>query len=95
MAEQITTAAVRRIARRHKQHAPAHGGGVLAFNEDVTGGTWYAAGTRPGRPIVFPVGHGRVTAREVQDWLDHREEFIHMLGTGKRMVSRNDHASRR
>lgn len=71
MQTQITTTA-RRIARCHNQCGSELTGGVLAFDEDGTGGEWYSAGSRPNAPLVYPVGWRRVTARDVQDWLDAR-----------------------
>jgi hypothetical protein len=65
----VTTTA-RRIARQ----ANAHGGnmrpGTLAFDADGRGGEWYAQRSWPSAAIIFPLAHGRVTARQVQAWLD-------------------------
>jgi hypothetical protein len=65
----VTTTA-RRIARQ----ANAYGGdmrpGVLAFDAAGRGGEWYAPGSWPNVAIIYPLTHGRVTARQVQAWLD-------------------------
>lgn len=70
---EITTAA-RRIAREHNDCGGQLLGGMLAFDAEGRGGEWYSANSRPIAAILFPVGHERVTAREVQEWLDVRAE---------------------
>jgi hypothetical protein len=76
MTASVTTTA-RRIARRHNQLAarrtPAGSSPSAPSGE---GGEWYGAGARPDVPIVFPVRWGRVTARDVQEWLDDRSEAL-------------------
>jgi hypothetical protein len=65
----VTTAA-RRIARAHNACGGELQGGFLAFDEEGRGGEWYSANSWPDVPIKFPVRAQRVTAREVQDFLD-------------------------
>jgi len=68
----ITTTA-RRIAHAHNCCGPALSGGLLAFDSEGRGGTWHSGRFRPPAAIVYPVSHGRVSARDVQAWLDTQE----------------------
>jgi hypothetical protein len=68
----ITTTA-RRIAHAHNCCGPALSGGLLAFDSEGRGGVWYSGRFRPPATIVYPVRRGRVSAREVQTWLNEQE----------------------
>ena len=68
----ITTTA-RRIAHAHNCCGPVLGGGLLAFDSEGRGGAWYSGRFWPSAAIVYPVGPGRITARDVQAWLDKQE----------------------
>lgn len=70
-----TTTTARRIARRHNQACNSTlTGGILAFDRDGQGGEWYSAQSQPDAEILFGVRARRVTAREVQEWLDMQAE---------------------
>ena len=68
----ITTAA-RRIASAANAANPGQGG-FLAFRADGTGGEWYSDGSLPDVEIRYPVPTRRVTAADVQAWLDARDD---------------------
>lgn len=63
-----------RIARAHNEAGPALAGGFLAFTEEGKGGAWYSNASRVNAPIIFPVRHGSVSAADVQEWLNERQE---------------------
>ena len=71
------TTAARRIARGHnKACGGSLSGGVLVFDSGGGGGEWYSRSSYGfgDDAIVFGVRHRRVSAREVQEWLDARRE---------------------
>jgi hypothetical protein len=70
----ITTAA-RRIARDHNKCGGQLAGGILAYNAQGNGGEWYSATSRPNAAILFPVSHRRVSARQVQEFLDAADDY--------------------
>ena len=67
------TLTARRIAHAHNCCGPALSGGLLAFDSEGRGGAWYSGRSQPPAEIVYPVGRGRVSVRDVQTWLNERE----------------------
>ena len=67
------TPTARRIAHVHNCCGPALSGGLLGFDSEGRGGAWYAGRSQPSAEIVYPVGRGRVSVRDVQTWLNERE----------------------
>lgn len=76
MTKPITaTGVARRIARAHNETlSQSSSGGFLAFDVAGNGGEWYSSTARPDVAVLFPVGSRRVSAQDVQDWLDARQE---------------------
>lgn len=70
--QNITTAA-RRIAREHNTQIGRSG--TLAFDAAGRGGEWYSEGSWPTADIVFAVRNRRVTAREVQEYIEWAEDY--------------------
>ena len=68
------TPTARRIAHAHNCCGPALSGGLLGFDSEGRGGAWYSGRCQPPAEIVYPVGLGRVSVRDVQSWLNEREE---------------------
>ena len=68
------TPPARRIAHAHNCCGPALTGGLLGFDSEGRGGAWYSGRSQPPAQIVYPVRRGRVSARDVQTWLNEREE---------------------
>jgi hypothetical protein len=68
------TPTARRIAHAHNCCVPALSGGLLAFDSEGRDGRWYSGRFRPQATILYPVRRGRVSVRDVQAWLDQREE---------------------
>jgi hypothetical protein len=67
------TPTARRIAHVHNCCGPALSGGLLGFDSEGRGGAWYSGRSQPSAEIVYPVGRGRVSVRDVQTWLNERE----------------------
>jgi hypothetical protein len=67
------TLTARRIAHAHNCCGPALSGGLLGFDSEGRGGAWYSGRSQPPAKIVYPVGRGRVSVRDVQSWLNERE----------------------
>jgi hypothetical protein len=67
------TPTARRIAHAHNCCGPALSGGLLGFDSEGHGGAWYSGRSQPSAEIVYPVGRGRVSVRDVQSWLNERE----------------------
>jgi hypothetical protein len=67
------TPTARRIAHVHNCCGPALSGGLLGFDSEGRGGAWYSGRSQPSAEIVYPVGRGRVSVRDVQSWLNERE----------------------
>jgi hypothetical protein len=67
------TATARRIAHAHNCCGPALSGGLLGFDSEGRGGAWYSGRSQPPAEIVYPVGRGRVSVRDVQTWLNEQE----------------------
>jgi hypothetical protein len=67
------TPTARRIAHAHNCCGPALSGGLLGFDSEGRGGAWYSGRSQPPAEIVYPVGRGRVSVRDVQTWLNERE----------------------
>ena len=67
------TPTARRIAHAHNCCGPALSGGMLGFDSEGRGGAWYSGRSQPPAEIVYPVGRGRVSVRDVQTWLNERE----------------------
>jgi hypothetical protein len=68
------TPTARRIAHMHNCCGPALSGGLLGFDSEGRGAAWYSGRSQPQAEIVYPVGLGRVSVRDVQSWLDEREK---------------------
>jgi hypothetical protein len=68
------TPTARRIAHAHNCCGPALSGGLLGFDSEGRGGAWYSGRSQPPAEIVYPVGLGRVSVRDVQTWLNEREK---------------------
>ena len=68
------TPTARRIAHTHNCCGPALSGGLLGFDSEGRGGAWYSGRSQPPAEIVYPVGRGRVSVRDVQTWLNEREK---------------------
>jgi len=47
--------------------------GLLGFDSEGRGGAWYSSCSQPPAEIVYPVGRGRVSVRDVQTRLNERE----------------------
>ena len=67
------TPTARRIAHAHNCCGPALSGGLLGFDSEGRGGAWYSGRSQPPAEIVYPVGRGRVSVRDVQTWLNERD----------------------
>jgi hypothetical protein len=67
------TLTARRIAHAHNCCGPALSGGLLGFDSEGRGAAWYSGRSQPPAEIVYPVGRGRVSVRDVQSWLNERE----------------------
>ena len=76
------TPTARRIAHAHNCCGPALSGGLLGFDSEGRRGAWYSGRFQPQAEIVYPVGRGRVSARDVQTWLNAREGASLSPGTG-------------
>ena len=68
------TPTARRIAHTHNCCGPALSGGLLGFDSEGRGGAWYSGRSEPPAEIVYPVGRGRVSVRDVQTWLNERDK---------------------
>ena len=73
------TPTARRIAHAHNCCVPALSGGLLAFDSEGRDGRWFSGRFRPPAAILYPVGRGCVSVRDVQAWLDERDgrEWCH------------------
>jgi hypothetical protein len=67
------TPTARRIAHAHNCCGPALSDGLLGFDAEGRGGAWYSGRSQPPAEIVYPVGRGRVSVRDVQTWLNEQE----------------------
>jgi hypothetical protein len=59
------------VPARPRGHALS--GGLLGFDSEGRGGAWYSGCSQPPAEIVYPVGRGRVSVRDVQTRLNESE----------------------
>ena len=70
------TPTARRIAHTHNCCGPALSGGLLGFDSEGRGGTWYSGRSQPSAEIIYPVRRGRVSVHDVQTWLNEQERDL-------------------